>query len=176
MRKNQSPQSPLFNVNDQFYFRKLSKEISSYQSLSLGTRLMKSEEIIRIVDKVWQDDTDSVAISRGWMSHHQVIASALEMEGDNAYLKNRGGLDFGVRMSFHANRENTGVDRIMEPVENDSAAEMVAREMKYKMPKIENLMQTDLSKEENEFFLEYLDGEKLTNEAVEYWLPRECNS
>ena len=27
LRKNQSPQSPLFNVNDQFYFRKLSKEI-----------------------------------------------------------------------------------------------------------------------------------------------------
>ena len=79
-------------------------------------------------------------------------------------------------MSFHANRDNTGVDRIMEPVENSSVAEMVAKEMKYKMPKIENLMTTDLSKEENEFFLEYLDGEKLTNEVVEYWLPRECNS
>ena len=82
---------------------------------------MKSEEIIRIVNNVWQDDTYSVAISRGWMSHHQVVAAALEMYEDNAYLKNRGGLDFGVRMSFHSNRENTGVDRIMEPVENASA-------------------------------------------------------
>ena len=52
LRRDQSPQSPLFNVNYQFYFRKLSKEISSCQSLTLGTRLMKSEEIIKIVDKV----------------------------------------------------------------------------------------------------------------------------
>ena len=28
-RRMQSPQSPLFNVNDLFYFRKLSKEISA---------------------------------------------------------------------------------------------------------------------------------------------------
>ena len=79
-------------------------------------------------------------------------------------------------MSFHANRDNTGVDRIMEPVENASAAEMVAKEMKYRMPKIESLMLTDLSKEENEFFIEYLDGKKMTDEAVEYWLTREVNS
>ena len=137
---------------------------------------MKSEEIIKIVEKVWRDDTDSVSISRGWMSHHQVIASALEMDGDNAYLKNRGGLDFGVRMSFHANRDNTGADRIIKPVENASAAEIIAKEMKYNMPKIETLIQTNLSKEENEFFFEYLDGNKMTNEVVEYWLSQEDNS
>mgnify|MGYP003333586717 CR=1 FL=1 len=73
---------------------------------------MKSEEIIKIVDKVWKDNTDSVSLSRGWMSsHYQVIASALEMDGDNAYLKNKGGLDFGVRLSFHANEDNTGVKK-----------------------------------------------------------------
>ena len=83
---------------------------------------MKLEEIIKIVDKVWNDNTHSASISRGWMSHYQVIAAALEMYGDNAYLKNKGGLDFGVRLSFHANAENTGVDKIVEPVEDTSDA------------------------------------------------------
>ena len=52
LRLRQSPQSPLFNVNDRFYFRKLSKEISSMQSLTMGTRLIKSEETMKIVDQV----------------------------------------------------------------------------------------------------------------------------
>ena len=156
-RRNQSPQLPLFNVNDQFYFRKLSKEISSMQSLTMGTRLMKSEEIIKIVDKVWKDNTDSVSISRGWMSHYQVIAAALEMDGDNAYLKNKGGLDFGVRLSFHANADNTGVDKIEEPVYDASAAEVVANEriktgLKYEIPNIEDLRGVRMTNAEKEFF------------------------
>ena len=35
LRRNQSPQSPCFNVNDQFYFRKLSNEISANNLLIL---------------------------------------------------------------------------------------------------------------------------------------------
>ena len=178
LRRNQSPQSPLFNVNDQFYFRKLSKEISSMQSLTMGTRLMKSEEIIKIVDKVWKDNTDSVSISRGWMSHYQVIAAALEMDGDNAYLKNKGGLDFGVRLSFHANADNTGVDKIEEPVDDASAAEVVANEriktgLKYEIPNIEDLRGVRMTNAEKEFFREYLDDEKLTDDVLEFWLPED---
>ena len=52
LRRSQSPQSPLFNVNDLFYFRKLSKEISAEQSLNYGTRVLKCEEIIKIVEDV----------------------------------------------------------------------------------------------------------------------------
>ena len=63
LRRNQSPQSPLFNVNDLFYFRKLIKEISAEQSMSFGTRVMKCEEILKIVDKVWKSIKDSVTIS-----------------------------------------------------------------------------------------------------------------
>ena len=50
----QIPQSPLFNVDDLFYFRKLSKEILDQQSMSFGTRVMKCEEILKIVDMVWK--------------------------------------------------------------------------------------------------------------------------
>ena len=45
------------------------------------------------------------------------------MDGDNAYLKNRGGLDFGIRMTFIANEDNTGVDRILVALSELSAAE-----------------------------------------------------
>ena len=76
---------------------------------------MKNEEILTVVDKVWKDKTDLVAISRGWMSHYQIIAATLKMNGDNAYLHNKGGLDVGVRVSCHANEVNAGVDRIDGP-------------------------------------------------------------
>ena len=63
------------------------------------------------------------------------------MYGDNAYLKNKGGLDFGVRLSFHANEDNTGVDKIVEPFEDTIAAEMVANDrisngLKYDIPNL----------------------------------------
>ena len=139
---------------------------------------MKSEEIIKIVDKVWKDNTDSVSISRGWMSHYQVIASALEMDGDNAYLKNKGGLDFGVRLSFHANEDNTGVKKVVEPLEDTSAAEMVANDrikkgLKYNVPNILQLKHAKMSKEEKDFFKAYLDGEKMTDEVTEFWQTQE---
>ena len=86
LRRKQILQSPLFNVNDLFYFRKLIKEISAEQSMSFGTRVMKCEEILKVVDKVWKSTDDAVTISRGWMSHHQVIAAAYDMKGDNEYL------------------------------------------------------------------------------------------
>ena len=71
--------------------------------------------------------TDAVVISRVWMYHHQVIAAELEMDGDNAYLKNRGGLDFGILMTFIVNEENTGVDRIVEPLSELSASKKIER-------------------------------------------------
>ena len=63
-------------------------KVSAMNGSPMGTRLMKSEEIIKIVDKSWDDNTDSVSILRVWMSHYQFIDAALEMEVDNAYLKN----------------------------------------------------------------------------------------
>ena len=170
IRRNQSPQSPLFNVNDQFYFRKLSCEISAKQSLNFGTRLMKSEEIIKVVEDVWSNKEDAVEISNGWMSHHQVIAAAYDMKGDNAYLREKGGLHFGIKTSFYANRENTGVERIEEPIiipnENSSA---IPGKLKHNIPKILELKQGYLTEEEEEFFREYLDHEKMTDDVMEYW-------
>ncbi len=174
IRRNQSPQSPLFNVNDHFYFRKLSKEISAIQSLTYGTRVMKNKEILTVVDKVWKDKTDSVAISRGWMSHYQIMAATLEMNGDNAYLHNKGGLDFGVRVSYHANEDNTGVNRIDEPATEESPAEIIANDrvkkgLKYDIPSILDLKHGHLTDEEKEFFRAELDFTSMNDDIMEFW-------
>ena len=43
------------------------------------------------------------------MSHHQVVATAYDIKGDNAYLKGKKGLDFGIRVNFYPNQDKTGV-------------------------------------------------------------------
>ena len=128
LRRMQSPQSPLFNVNDLFYFRKLSKEISAEQSMCFGTRVMKCEEILKVVDKIWNSTDDAVTISRGWMSHYQVIAAAYELKGDNAYLTKKNGLDFGIRVNFYPNQDNTGVVRVLELEDDTIPAHQIANE------------------------------------------------
>ena len=55
----------MFNVNDLFYFRKLSKEISAEQSMRFGTRVMKCDEILKVIDKLWKLKEDEVTISKG---------------------------------------------------------------------------------------------------------------
>ena len=71
--------------------------------------------MVSVADKVWKDNTNVVAIFRGHMPHYQIMAVTPEMKGDNAYLHNEDGLDFGVRVSYHTNKENTGVEIIDEP-------------------------------------------------------------
>ena len=127
-----------------------------------------------MVDKVWKDTTDSVPISRGWMSHYQIMAATLEMNGDNAYLHNKGGLDFGVRVSYHANEENTGVNRIDEPASDESPAEIIANDrvkqgLKYKIPSILELKHGYLTDEEKDFFREELNIETMDDDLIEYW-------
>ena len=169
-----SPQSPLFNVNDLFYFRKLSKGISVEQSMCFGTRVMKCEEILKIVDKVWSSTDDTVTISQGWMSHHQVIAAAFEMKGDNAYLTEKNGLDFGIRVNFYPNQDKTGVVRVLE-FENEIipahqiANERIRKGLRYKVPSILKLNKEILSDEQFGFLVENLDNEKMDDEICEFW-------
>ena len=61
------------------------------------------------------------------MSYYQITAATLEMNGDNVYLHNKGGLDFGIRVLYHANWGNTCVDRIDEPMTEEILAEMIAK-------------------------------------------------
>lgn len=135
---------------------------------------MKNEEILTVVDKVWKDKTNSVAISRGWMSHYQIMAATLDMNGDNAYLHNKGGLDFGVRVSYHANEDNTGVNRIDEPTSEESPAKIIANDrvrngLKCKIPSILELKHGYLTDEEKYFFPEELNIKSMDDDLMEYW-------
>ena len=47
------------------------------QALKYETKLLKAEEILDMVDKLWKDTTDAVVFSREWMDHHQVIVAEL---------------------------------------------------------------------------------------------------
>ena len=156
------------------YFRKLSKEISAEQSMSFGTRVMKCDEILKVVDKVWKSTEDIVAISRGWMSHYQVIAATYEMKGDNAYLTQNNGLDFGIRYNFYPNREKTGVIRVVEFENVITPAEQIANirirnGLKYKVPSISQLKTGKLTDEQIDFFSENLDDEKMDDEISKFW-------
>ena len=174
LRRMQSPQSPLFNVNDLFYFRKLSMEISAEQTNCFGTRVMKCEEILKVVDKVWKVTDDAVTISRGWMSHHQVVAAAYDMKGDNAYLKEKKGLDFGIRVNFYPNQDKTGVVRVLE-IENETthahqiANNRIRKGLKHKIPSILELKKGTLNDGQIGFLLENLDPEKMDDEICEFW-------
>ena len=58
------------------------------------------------------------------MSHYQIMVSTIELKLDNTYLHNKGDLDFGVQLSYHANKDNTGVDGIIEPETEEIPAEI----------------------------------------------------
>ena len=116
---------------------------------------MKCEEILSVVDRVWNSENDSAAISKGQMSHHQVIAVALEMKGDNVYLRTKGGLDVGIKNTFIPNREQNGVEIIISNVQNETDEEYelpLNKNLKYNIPEIKNLKKFYLTDEEVDFF------------------------
>ena len=56
------------------------------------------------------------------MSYYQMIAVTVEMGGDNAYLHNKSELDFGVHTLYHTNKDNIGVERIVEQAREEILA------------------------------------------------------
>ena len=61
------------------------------------------------------------------MSHYQIIATTIEMKGDNAYLHNKGGLDFGVQVSYLSNEDNIDVESIVERTPVENPAEIIVK-------------------------------------------------
>ena len=50
------------------------------------------------------------------------------MKGDNAHFHNKGGFDFGVQVSYHANEDNTCVERIVKPTTEEIPVEIIINE------------------------------------------------
>ena len=108
------------------------------------------------------------------MSHHQVIAAALEMKGDNTYLKQKGGLDFGIRINFYPNEDNTGILKIDELEQETSAADQITNKrtrkgLKHKITLFKGFKEGHITREQIGFFHYHLDHEKMDNEIMEYW-------
>ena len=108
------------------------------------------------------------------MSHYQVIAAAYEMKGNNAYLKQNNGLDFGIRYNFYPNRERTGVVKVVEFENETTPAEQIANErirkgLKYKIPSITELNRDKLTDRQVGFITENLDRDKMDDEISEFW-------
>ena len=80
MTRKQSPQSPLFNANDHFYLRKLSKEFLVNISLTYGTRVLKNEELLSVVNIFWNDKIDVVAMKRIYISYYQICVVTIGMK------------------------------------------------------------------------------------------------
>ena len=134
---------------------------------------MKCEEILKVVNKVWKSKDDAVTISRGLMSHHQVMAAAYEMDGDNAYLTQNYDLDFGIRLNFYPNEDITGVVRVAEFKNPNTPAQQIANErirkgLKHKVPSILKLNLGKLTDEQIGFLLVNLDHNYMDDKFVNF--------
>ena len=99
--KYQPPQSPLANTKDAQIFPALSKRVSRGQSLDIGSRPLLQEEIWTHAKAAWDDLTPS-DIARSFMSHHQIVNAIIKHKGTNDFIRERGGLHFGIRQTYQA--------------------------------------------------------------------------
>ena len=83
-------------------------------------------------------------------------------------------MDFGIRVNFYPNQDNTGVVRVLE-LENETipahqiANERIQKGLKYKVPSILKLKKGTLTEEQIDFLVESLANEKMDDELCEYW-------
>ena len=87
---------------------------------------LNNEKIPSVVDRVWNDTTNAIVMSRGWMSHYKINSAIIEMKLDNTYLHNKGGLDFGVGVLYHVNEYNICVEGV--PATEKYAAKIIVNE------------------------------------------------
>ena len=151
---NQSSQSPTFNVHDMCIFPVLSKRVSREQALSFGSTLLKGEQLNQTVMKVWADSSNLTAIARAFAGHWQIVLAAMYHEGDNTYLKEKGGLSFGIRLTFINNERGDGIIPVnlapeseAETLSGSLLSENQASGLKYRSPKVRELTHAFLTSE-----------------------------
>ena len=168
---NQPPQSPITNVHDACIFPMMSKAVSTEQSITFSSRLLKGEQLNQTVRKVWNDERNTVAMSRAFAGHHQIVCAILQNNGDNSYLSRKGGLSFGIRKNFVCDEEGEGVVPItMAPQHKNETAQGEIRKMKYQVPKLSDLPVTPtLTDDMKAMLMEYMDIEMMSNELIEAW-------
>ena len=87
--------------------------MSREQALVYGLQVVKSAELNKVVNVVFDDKDNLPAMSRGFARHHQVVCAVLEHSGNNDYLKEKTGISFGVKRHFIENEERDGFDGVI---------------------------------------------------------------
>ena len=182
MNFNQSSQSPTFNVHDSCVFPMLSKAVSREQALLFGSTLLKGEQLHDTVMKVWNDEANLGAIARAFASHWQIVCAAMFHKGDNDYLKEKGGLSFGIRKTFVTNRNGDGIIPVTLAPEHEGATltgellnENFLKGLKYPTPSISELTMARLTPQMLEVLDEYMDKSKLTDEHRDALIRQDYN-
>ena len=108
----QPSQSPVTNVHNVCIFPMMSKKVSSCQAIVFGARLLKGEQLYKMVKAVWDNKLNHLAISCAFAGHHQIVLSIMHHDGDNKYLVEKGGLSFGIHTTYVADHESKGVVQV----------------------------------------------------------------
>ena len=173
---NQSSQSPTFNVHDMCIFPMLSKAVSREQALLFCSTLLKGEQLYETVTKVWHDKSNLCAIARAFASHWQVVLAAMHHKGDNDYLKEKGGLTFGIRKMFVQNESGDGIIPVTLAPEHEGSTltgnllnQNAAKRLKYDVPSVTTLDKAKMTREMIVVLDSFMDKSKMSEEHRVVW-------
>ena len=169
---NQPSQSPVTNVHDACIFPMMSKMVSKEQAVVFGSQLLKGEQLNECVMKVWQNKENTVAISRAFAGHHQIVNSILHYSGNNTYLSKKGGLSFGIRKHFVCDKELEGVIQVpLAPQEEHETVQTIIRNaLKLPEPKLTDLPKTPtLTEEMKDLLIEHMEIDLMDDELLDVW-------
>ncbi len=139
---NQPPQSPVTNVHDSCIFPMLSKCVSREQAIKYKSRLLVGNQIRDCVLQTYFDERNLRAMSRAFAANHQIALAILHHKGDNNYLRDRGGMSFGVRRTFVNDPDGGKGVVVFDCAPTDESETNVGRMrrsitgLKYKMPDV----------------------------------------
>lgn len=135
----QSPQSPMANVLDAVLFPYMSKAVSHRQGLFEQHYEVSKWHIWTHARAVW-NGLDTTVIARAFAGHHQVVSAIRAHDGTNDFLRENGGIHFGVRQ--HYITDNSGVEGVESHeliVDPDAAA------LKYSPPTMRDILRDDVA-------------------------------
>ena len=156
--------------------------MSRQQSVFHRATLLKGEQLHKSVMRVWNDDSNTVAIARAYAGHHQIVSTILDHNGDNSFLTGRGALHFGIRKRYVANDDCTGVVEFVNAPEeeletrqgavlNALRRERIVKKLKYELPRVSDLVHgANPSVEMGELLMGEMDHSKANPELLEFWM------
>jgi hypothetical protein len=117
-------------------------------------------------------------MAHAFMGRHQIVCAILGENGNNTYLSRKGGgLSFGIRKQFIADKEGEGVVPVsLAPqILEDTAQGQILEEgnnnngLKYSVQNLNELNKAKLTEEMSALLIEYMDHDLMSEEVVIAW-------